>query len=144
MSQIKSLLENTKYLQTLFMLERLKTFRAKLSGNPLVFFSNYKIVTRFQTLTGSKEGVYALMDYLNFKGDGLEAKERYNGYGWGLKQALEEMDEDGFKNAPLAEFSRSTYKLLERRVENSNPERNESLWLPGWKKRTVSYTEFNC
>ena len=33
-------------------------------------------------------GQYALIDYLHFKGSGLNSAERYLGIGWGLKQVI--------------------------------------------------------
>lgn len=37
-------------------------------------------------------GLYALMDYVHFKGEGVLPTETINGVGWGLRQALEQMD----------------------------------------------------
>ncbi|MBM3857702.1 MAG: hypothetical protein FJ390_07065 [Verrucomicrobia bacterium] len=37
-------------------------------------------------------GLYALMDYVHFKGEGVLPTETINGVGWGLRQALEQMN----------------------------------------------------
>jgi hypothetical protein len=41
--------------------------------------------------------------------------------------------------AALSEFARSAESVLERRVRNSPPERNEKKFLPGWKNRIKTY-----
>ena len=46
---------------------------------------------RFDRVASVPNGVYALRDYVNFKGEGVSPTERYNGEGWGLLQVLEGM-----------------------------------------------------
>ena len=50
-----------------------------------------KIRENFDRVAGEPQGLYALVDYVNFKGEGTLASERYQGEGWGLLQVLEEM-----------------------------------------------------
>ena len=140
MSELKRLLENTMDLQTLFMLERLKRFESKIFTFPFKSMAH----ERFKKLASTTQGVYVLMDYLNFKGSGLDGSEKYKEQGWGLKQVLEEMDEDAFQKAPIEEFSRTTIKVLEKGVMNSTPEDKEYLRLIGWKNRILSYSKFSC
>ena len=40
----------------------------------------------------NERGLYVLLDYTNFKGEGTLKSERYKGQGWGLLQVLEHMD----------------------------------------------------
>jgi hypothetical protein len=89
----------------------------------------------FYRVAGQPAGVYALVDYVNFKGEGILRTERYKGVGWGLEQVLLEMG-DG---SPLREFSRAAAKVLETRVKNSPPERREQRWLAGWQNRVRGY-----
>lgn len=84
-------------------------------------------------------GVYALIDYINFKGEGIKKDERYKGEGWGLAQVLLEMDHKVTARNPLKSFADSARYVLERRVENSPEERGEKRWLPGWKNRVNTY-----
>ena len=44
---------------------------------------------RFYRVASHPNGVYALVDYVNFKGEGIAPSERYSGVGWGLLQVLE-------------------------------------------------------
>jgi hypothetical protein len=91
----------------------------------------------FQRLTQSAAGCYALVDYVNFKGEGTLATERYAGQGWGLLQVLGRMDDGG--NA-AEQFSRAAAETLRRRVKNAPPARREDRWLSGWIRRVNSYS----
>ncbi|MEI6417282.1 MAG: hypothetical protein WCO92_06140 [Verrucomicrobiota bacterium] len=72
-------------------------------------------------------GLYALMDYVHFKGEGVLSTETINGVGWGLRQALEQMDDKiaakkgaitTFVNAAIAMFpSRETNEYFKDRME---------------------------
>lgn len=90
----------------------------------------------FRRVAAEPTGYYALVDYVNFKGEGIDPKERYLGEGWGLLQVLEAMPTTG---NPLPAFSRAADKVLTRRVENSPPARGEARWLPGWRNRLKTY-----
>ena len=68
------------------------------------------------------------MDYVNFKGEGVNPTERYRGQGWGLLQVLEAMPATG---APLPGFVKAADQVLTRRVANSPRARNESQVVAG-------------
>jgi hypothetical protein len=85
----------------------------------------------------STHGVYAVLDYVNFKGEGTSPDERYHGEGWGLLQVLEAMD-PMTENASRA-FADAAKEVLSRRIRNAPPERNETQWREGWFKRVESY-----
>ncbi|HSA81137.1 MAG TPA: hypothetical protein VLE23_09950 [Geminicoccaceae bacterium] len=87
----------------------------------------------------SPAGVYALVDYVNFKGEGTRPAERYQGEGWGLLQVLEAMaDRPG---EDLAAFADAAAAVLTRRVALAPGERREARWLGGWLKRVASYAD---
>jgi len=131
--QLRQFLFETRHLQAAFIANRLeKTFHTileKLSGK-----DRKKISDLFYSLSESPKGLYALIDYLNFKGSGINPNETYQGKGWGLYQVLTEM-----KNDSLSEFVRSGKKVLSQRIENSPTERNEKRWLKGWCNRLDTY-----
>ena len=83
-----------------------------------------------------ENGVYALVDYVNFKGEGVLQEERYNNRGWGLLQVLRHMDHNE-KNIMKA-FIKSADQRLTRRVANAPTD--ESKWLPLWRKRIQTYS----
>ena len=78
------------------------------------------------------------MDYVNFKGEGVNPAERYSGQGWGLLQVLEAMPATG---GPLDGFVKAADQVLTRRVANSPRARDESKWLPGWRSRLQTYLD---
>ena len=80
-----------------------------------------------------------LLDYVNFKGEGINKKERYEGKGWGLKQVLLAMPQN--ENNPLRNFAFSADEVLTRRVINAP--RDESRWLAGWRIRVHGYIDLN-
>lgn len=89
---------------------------------------------RMSSIAANPGGMYLLIDYLNFKGSGLAAAERYAGQGWGLLQVLEEMQEDS-----SVAFADAAAEILKRRIANSPSGRGEERWLPGWLNRIDSY-----
>ena len=80
-----------------------------------------------------------LIDYVNFKGEGVSETERYNNEGWGLLQILEYMKGKETGKPAMDEFSAGAKFVLERRVKNSDPKKNEKQWLKGWENRTETY-----
>ncbi|MFC3121354.1 hypothetical protein [Agaribacter flavus] len=99
--------------------------------------SQQVVKRRFLSLAETELGMYALIDYVNFKGEGVSAKERYQGQGWGLLQVLLGMDA---KSKDLNQaFSESCKRVLTKRVENSPQQATEEKWLAGWIKRCNTY-----
>jgi hypothetical protein len=85
----------------------------------------------------SPEGLYALVDYVNFKGEGTAPGERYQGEGWGLLQVLGAMaDRPGEARAAFAD---AAGLVLTRRVALAPSGRNETRWLEGWLRRIATY-----
>ena len=96
------------------------------------------IEENFHRVASCPLGFYALMDYVNFKGEGTSLTERYRGEGWGLLQVLETMPAGG---DPMIGFAKGADIVLTRRVSNSPPARNEAKWLPGWRNRLKTYLQ---
>jgi hypothetical protein len=97
-----------------------------------------KIEANFRRVAAQRLGFYALMDYVNFKGEGVNPAERYNGQGWGLLQVLQTMSSTG--NA-MSGFAQAANAVLTRRVQNAPQARNEAKWLPGWRNRLQTYLQ---
>ena len=97
-----------------------------------------RIKLNFYRVARERLGPYALMDYVNFKGEGVNPTERYSGQGWGLLQVLEAMPATG---GPLDGFVKAADQVLTRRVANSPRARDESKWLPGWRSRLQTYLD---
>ncbi len=123
-------------LQTAFLIRR---SRAALPSMMKASKQPSNVAARYYALARTARGNYCLIDYVNFKGEGLTMNERYNGTNWGLLQVLEEMRGRPQGSAATAEFSRAASVVLQRRVRNAPPSRGESRWLAGWMKRCRSY-----
>ncbi|MFL6541385.1 MAG: hypothetical protein ACJ8HU_11540 [Chthoniobacterales bacterium] len=139
MNELRRFLADTIDLQAEFLVRRLQQALPKmLAETPAADRAN--VQRQFDRVASSAPGCYALVDYVNFKGEGVLDTERYNGKGWGLLQVLQGMT--GTDNGPAAarEFARSARAVLTLRVKNSPPERNESRWLSGWLQRVDTYT----
>lgn len=137
MEELRSLLASTVGAQAEFASLRLEAaLPGMLAAAPAG--DRGKIRENFYRLANAPGGLYALMDYVNFKGEGTSPSECYNGEGWGLLQVLAGMSGDG---EPAADFSRSANRVLTRRVELSPPSRREQRWLPGWRNRVATYAQ---
>ncbi|MDD4202682.1 MAG: hypothetical protein PHQ52_04370 [Candidatus Omnitrophica bacterium] len=99
-----------------------------------------QLTKKLEVLINAHNGVYAITDYVNFKGTGLSLNERYNGQGWGLKQVLQSMPDSITEENALSEFSTACENLLDLRVKNAPAGKNEEKWLIGWKKRVRIYS----
>jgi hypothetical protein len=139
MRELRRLLSRTMPLQARFIVERLEAALPKmLSGLPSA--ERRRVRSQFIRMAEQPAGVYALVDYVNFKGEGLKPQERYNGEAWGLLQVLQGMTGVESGQDALDEFAASADRVLTRRVRNSPPERNEARWLPGWRQRLRTYS----
>ncbi|MEP1213629.1 MAG: hypothetical protein ABJM11_08550 [Marinobacter sp.] len=92
-----------------------------------------------QALVETPGGAYAVIDYVNFKGEGLSAQETYQGQGWGLLQVLLAMNEEG--EPALHRFREAAKSTLIRRAELAPRAIEREKWLPGWLARTDTYRE---
>jgi len=137
MNQLRRFLADTIDLQAEFLVARLEAALPKMLAEAAPADQS-NVQQQFERLTKTPQGCYALVDYVNFKGEGVLHTERYQGQGWGLLQVLEAMH--GNSEASAAdEFARAANIVLTRRVHNAPPERHESQWLTGWLRRVNSY-----
>ena len=138
MKQLRTFLADTIDLQTDFMVLRLREALPKmLAAAPPN--ERAAIEQQFDRVANSAQGCYALIDYVNFKGEGVLITERYRGRGWGLLQVLESMSGAGKNSAAVQQFADAAGSVLRERVANSPPERNEARWLRGWLSRIATY-----
>lgn len=124
-------------LQVQFLVARSHSALSRIlraARNPQIVHARYK------ALAATAQGLYCIVDYVNFKGEGTKIEERYNGYGWGLLQVLEEMRGMPGGSAAAGEFSRAAAVVLTRRVANSPTVRGEQRWLLGWLNRCRTYS----
>ncbi|MBB06871.1 MAG: hypothetical protein CMN03_01205 [Roseibacillus sp.] len=99
------------------------------------------IKASYDKVASTPNGTYALIDYVNFKGDGTNPRERYNGEGWGLMWVLMDMRTVSAGQDAAREFAAAAKRRLDLRVRNSPPERGEKRWTAGWHNRCNTYAQ---
>lgn len=135
LTELRKLLSETVAEQARFAAQRLQAALPKmLAAAPAA--ERAAIQRRFEKVAAARGGIYPLLDYVNFKGEGVKESERYAGRGWGLLQVLGAMRDSA---EPKAAFAAAAEAVLTERVRNAPPERGEQRWLAGWKKRVASY-----
>jgi len=138
MRELRQFLAHSIDLQAQFLVERLQDSLAKML-NDAAPGERDNVQRQFTRVASRPHGCYALVDYVNFKGEGVLSTERYHGQGWGLLQVLEAMHGTEPGAGATREFANSAAAILRRRVQNSPPERHEARWLPGWLNRVRTY-----
>lgn len=141
LNELRDYLNQNRGVQFRFMLQRAEQALPRLEA-AVLYQQRTHIKKQISLLMQSAAGRYAVVDYINFKGEGLKLTERYNQQGWGLLQVLTDMQANNKQNAPEA-FSRSAARMLTQRVANAKlMGKDESAWLKGWLKRTKTYQTF--
>lgn len=152
-AELREFLAGTQGVQAEFIFRRAKDSLAKIiEAAPEQRQADVK--QHLQALSQTPGGVYAIMDYVNFKGEGLSPDERYNGEGWGLLQVLlampasepadrhaAESDKPDAALSALAEFRKAAGDVLTRRARNAANPVEQERWLAGWLKRLDTYRE---
>ena len=136
--QFSQILYNTRHLQAKYIMGRAMRAMPKLVKRTPPHLRG-QVANNLNAVANSHGGRYVLVDYVNFKGEGLNRTGGYKGKNWGLLQVLEEMRPVNPGQQALNEFADASMRVLERRVRNSKPSRNERKWLPGWRNRTNTY-----
>lgn len=136
MRELRGFLHRTIPGQTAFLVQRLENALPKMLG-AAPRNQRRQIEERFRRVAQAPGGLYALIDYVNFKGEGVSPTERYRGQGWGLLQVLQGMDDR--ESEVMKSYAASAERVLRQRVANSPPERNEQRWMQGWANRVRGY-----
>lgn len=136
--ELRALLEREQAAQTAFLLQR-----AQGALDRIAAASEDPAATRrkIRLLTGTPGGAYALIDYVNFKGEGLVESERYDGVGWGLLQVLEAMAMPATRDGALPAFRQAATEVLTARARRADNPIERDRWLPGWLNRVETYRE---
>ncbi len=141
--ELFTLLKSTFPHQAEFMAQRLSHALPQMLESIEDGKKKETIKRRFSEVMHNKDGsvnergLYVLLDYTNFKGEGTLKSERYKGQGWGLLQVLWNLD-DKEANKQKA-FAQSASRMLSRRIGNSPLTRGEERWRKGWNVRLDTY-----
>ena len=136
---LRSFLDRTKAAQVAFIFRRAEQSLVRVL-DAVPDTRRDEVMAHLRALAGTPGGVYALMDYVNFKGEGLSEQEAYQGQGWGLRQVLLDM-EGGPDGTALQRFREAAGRVLTRRAQNAENPIERERWLPGWLKRLQTYRE---
>ena len=98
-----------------------------------------EIKRKFYAIASTPHGMYALIDYVNFKGEGLKPVSQYKGYSWGLLKVLESMPSVSKGHGAVVAFSETAQKVLAKRIQLAPKSRGENRWKEGWMKRCETY-----
>lgn len=134
MKSLRALLKKTMYLQTLFIIYRFNDSIPSLIRAASRRGTKSHVVTQLYRVIKSPLGLYALIDYSNFKGMGTNDSAK-----WGLLQVLENMKGSKVGRIALYDFAKSAAVVLKKRVINSQNRTQEEKWYSGWVKRLETY-----
>ena len=142
-TELFSFLKSTMSYQAEFMAQRLSQALPQMLESIDDTKREALVKKRFYEVMQNKDGsinergLYVLLDYTNFKGEGTLKSERYKGQGWGLLQVLEHMNPKEINKQKA--FAESAKVMLSRRIKNSPPARGEERWRKGWNVRLQTY-----
>lgn len=140
MIELRQFLLHTIPLQTEFMIDRMETALPKMLASVPPEERPY-IARQFYRVAATPVGVYALVDYINFKGIGATTSTYGDDQGWGLLEVLENMRYAPRDLTPIQAFVWAANLVLTRRVMNEPPYRHDWLWLTGWRNRLTTYLD---
>ncbi len=143
MTTLRDFLEKTQGFQAQFIILRVEGILPRMLAT-IPETERPAIELKFKEIADDPKGMFALIDYVNFKGEGILESERTKGQGWGLLQVLQEMRLPEKKEAALEEFVRAAKKVLENRTRNAPPDKDCSKRLRGWKARIKNYLKISC
>lgn len=138
LTALRKWLANNVSLQTDYIIATSRQALAKMTAAAPAS-QRARVRANYHKVSATPNGTYALIDYVNFKGDGTNAGERYNGQGWGLMWVLMEMRDVPAGQPAAREFAAAAKRCLDRRVRNSPPARGEKRWTSGWHNRCDTY-----
>lgn len=138
MIELRQFLLDTIPLQTQFMIERMEEALPKMLAS-LPQDDRPYLRAQFYHIANTPLGVYALVDYVNFKGIGVTAAGGYDYHGWGLLEVLEGMRYAPRAMSTLQAFVWSANQVLTRRVMNQPSYSHDWQWLNGWRNRLQTY-----
>jgi hypothetical protein len=138
--KLEKFAQGTILLQTKFLFYRLNQAVIRIFAQ-LPPSRKTDITQKHDMLMASTEGRFAMVDYVNFKGEGLFPGESVHGEGWGLKQVLMEMRMPTSARTAVSAFAQAAERVLERRVRLDGENKKLKRWLPGWRNRVRSYAD---
>lgn len=143
MVELRAFLLDTVGLQTEYLALRMREALPKIVATITDPRERVKVRGQFVRVVNASPDLYPLIDYVNFKGEGIAATETFIGRtsgaaeGWGLKHVLLAMKGDVQDVVSgLDAFADAARFVLLRRIAN-NP--RDQTWRSGWLARVETY-----
>lgn len=140
LTSLRTWLANNIDIQTEFIAHKSRAALPKIL-NAAPAHQRARIQANYNKVATTSNGIYALVDYVNFKGDGTNPREQYANQGWGLMWVLMDMRDVPSGQPAAQEFANASKRCLDRRIANSPPARGESRWRAGWHNRCNTYAQ---
>lgn len=138
--ELKAFMHKTMDVQVDFIIERFERMWPAILKEASEE-NKKKVATNYALLMHTSQGIFALLDYLNYKGAGTDPKERYFNVGWGLLQVLTAMKTTN-KDDAVNQFVQAAKEVLTYRVEHAPSHKaHEKQWLPGFFNRLDRYIQ---
>ncbi len=143
MTNLRAFLLDTFGLQAQFLALRMQEALPRIEESLQNQKDRTHVRNQFNRVVAASDDLYPLIDYINFKGEGISESETFSNRksdrpeGWGLKQVLLAMQ--GTSKEPrvvLGEFADAARFALLRRIAN-NP--RDKRWKQGWMARVETY-----
>lgn len=145
MSGLRAFLHDTVGLQASYLVERMQAALPKIVEGLQTDAERAHVRDQFKRVAAASPDLYPLVDYINFKGEGIAPSETYPNIetgapeGWGLKHVLIEMKgRSAQRDTVLGEFADAAGYVLKRRIRNNPPNKR---WEKGWLKRVETYRQ---
>nr|WP_246788564.1 hypothetical protein [Bradyrhizobium sp. CCBAU 53421] len=143
MKELRQFLLDTIAGQAQFLVARAQGAMDKILQTAPDGAERAHIIIQFSRIVRASKDLYPLIDYINFKGEGINPKETAvdkqtgNRQGWGLKQVLLKMNGTTTEpKAVLSEYADAAQAVLQQRVRNIPA---NHMWEAGWLHRVDTY-----
>jgi hypothetical protein len=143
MKELRRFLHETTALQAEYLAVRTQAALPKILDSLESEADRAHVRTQFERVVAASPDFYPLIDYINFKGEGIVPSESYRNRvtgvseGWGLKHVLLHMKgTSADRAAVLGEFADAARDMLLRRIANNPPNKR---WQAGWMVRVDTY-----
>jgi hypothetical protein len=137
MKELRTFLHKTIDIQARFIIDDFKDSLSNMLES-LPVSQRRRIINQCNRVASHVNGIYALVDYANFKGVSCEPVKAYNNARWGLGSVLLCMKGTSRATA-LKDFCISARNALCYRAAHAPSD--ETHWIPGWFTRINSYME---
>lgn len=143
MKELRQFLLDTVAGQAQYLVVRAQAAMGKILQTAPDGTERAHLITQYSRVVQASKDLYPLIDYIEFKGEGVNPEEtavdKQTGkrQGWGLKQVLLKMNGTAIDpNAVLAEYADAAQSLLQQRVRNIPANK---AWELGWLRRVDTY-----